>query len=308
MLLIKAAGVAASALAATLALTSCSGTGSSGTGSSGATSTDPSSASGAVTPIPSLAAELPSDIKSSGVIRVAMDETYPPFESVSASGSVEGLDPDLANAIGQLLGVKVTFVNTPFDAIIPALAAKKVDMAMSSIGDTKARQAIVDFATYYWNGSLLLVKKGNPMSLASDATCGASVGVIRGSLQQNTFLPAQAAKCKKAGKPAPTVVAFQSGPQAQLALQSGRVDGVLEDAPAVANVAAEQPTLFQSVGPQVRNPNPGGVAFPQGSALAGPVREAINKLIKNGTYARILKKWNLSTIAIGRSQLNGALS
>jgi polar amino acid transport system substrate-binding protein len=303
MLLIKAAGVAASALAATLALTSCSGA-----GSSGATSTDPSSASGTVTPIPSLAAELPSDIKSSGVIRVAMDETYPPFESVSSSGSVEGFDPDLANAIGQLLGVKVTFVNTPFDAIIPALAANKVDMAMSSIGDTKARQAIVDFATYYWNGSLLLAKKGNPMGLTSDATCGASVGVIRGSLQQNTFLPAQAAKCKQAGKPAPAVVAFQSGPQAQLALQSGRVDGVLEDAPAVANVAAEQPALFQSVGPQVRNPNPGGVAFPKGSALARPVHAAIDELIQNGTYARILKKWGLSTIAIGQSQVNGALS
>ena len=144
------------------------------------------------------------DIKSSGVIRVAMDETYPPFESVSSSGSVVGLDQDIANAIGQLLGVKVAFVNTPFDAIIPALAANKVDMAMSSIGDTKARQAIVDFATYYWNGSLLLVKKGNPVGLISDATCGASVGVIRGSLQQNTFLPAQAAKCKKAGKQAPT--------------------------------------------------------------------------------------------------------
>ena len=198
MLLIKAAGVAATVLAATLALTSCS---SNGTGSSGATSTDPGSASGRMTSAPSLAAELPADIKSSGVIRVAMDETYPPFESVSSSGSVVGLDPDLANAIGQLLGVKVAFVNTPFDAIIPALAANKVDMAMSSIGDTKARQAIVDFATYYWNGSLLLVKKGNPVGLISDATCGASVGVIRGSLQQNTFLPAQAAKCKKAGKP-----------------------------------------------------------------------------------------------------------
>ena len=82
----------------------------------------------------------------------------------------------------------------------------------------------------------------------------------------------------------------------------------LEDAPVVAEVAAEQPTLFQSVGPQVRNPDPGGVAFPKGSTLVGPVRQAINKLIQNGTYAKILKKWGLSTIAIGQSQINGALS
>src|SRR5438309_8639183 len=52
-----------------------------------------------------LAAKLPPEIQSAGVIRVATDETYPPFESVS-NGEVVGLDPDLARAIGGVLGVR----------------------------------------------------------------------------------------------------------------------------------------------------------------------------------------------------------
>jgi polar amino acid transport system substrate-binding protein len=66
---------------------------------------------------------VPGDIQSAGVIQVASDATYPPFESVR-DGVVVGLEPDLAKAIGDVLGVRVEFVNSSFDAIIPSLAAK----------------------------------------------------------------------------------------------------------------------------------------------------------------------------------------
>ncbi|WP_406635031.1 ABC transporter substrate-binding protein [Amycolatopsis sp. WGS_07] len=254
-----------------------------------------------------LAAKLPAEVRSAGVLRVAMDETYPPFESVQA-GKVVGLDPDLANAIGGVLGVRVEFVNTSFDAIIPSLTSNKVDLAMSSIGDTKERERTVDLVTYYWNGTLVLVKTGNPAQLKADQVCGARVGVIRGSLQQTSFLPSQAAKCAGAGKQAATVEVYQNGPQAQLALQSGRIDGVMEDAPPLLAVAAQQKDVFETAGPFFRNPNPGGVAFPKGSKLVEPVHEAIGVLIKNGTYRTILKKWNLEKIAIDKSEINGAQS
>ncbi len=256
-----------------------------------------------------LAEMLPADIKKSGVIRMATNPAYPPFESVADDGqTLIGLDPDLAHAIGEVLGVKIEFVNTSFDGIIPALAAKKVDMAMSSIGDTKKREQTVDFATYYWNGTLILVKKGNPKNIAADMACGVNIGVIRGSLQQSTFLPAQAPKCEQKGLKPPVASAYQDGPQAQLALTSGRTDGVMLDAPPLLDAAKKNSTQVETVGPLVRNPNPGGVALPKASELAKPVSEAINVLIKNGTYGQILDKWNLSAIAITASQVNGAVS
>lgn len=255
-----------------------------------------------------LADMLPADIKASGVIRMATNPAYPPFESVAGDGkTLVGLDPDLAHAIGGVLGVEIEFVHTSFDAIIPALDAKTVDMAMSSIGDTKEREQTVDFATYYWNGTLILVEKGNPKDIAADMACAVDIGVIRGSLQQSTFLPAQAPKCEEAGLEPPIAQAYQDGPQAQLALTSGRIDGVMLDAPPLLDAAEKNPEQVETVGPLVRNPNPGGVAFPKDSELVEPVNGAINVLIDNGTYEQILTKWNLSDIAIDASQINGAV-
>jgi polar amino acid transport system substrate-binding protein len=294
--------IAAGALAICTALASCGSD-----SSSSQTSSPPGEAIPSVAKDPALAAKVPGDIQSAGVIQVASDATYPPFESVR-DGVVVGLEPDLAKAIGDVLGVRVEFVNGSFDAIIPSLAANKVDMAMSSIGDNKERQNTVDFVTYYWNGTLVLVKKGNPKQLKADETCGAHIGVIRGSLQQTTFLPAQAPKCASDGKPAPIAEVYQTGPQAQLALQSGRIDGVMSDAPPLLDVVAQQAAMFETVGPLIRNPNPGGAAFPKDSKLVEPVHEALNVLFKNGTYTAILKKWNLESIAINQPQINGAVS
>jgi polar amino acid transport system substrate-binding protein len=255
-----------------------------------------------------LAASLPAEIQESGVIRVATDPNYPPFETVADDGkTIVGLDPDIAHAVADILGVEIEYVETSFDGIIPAIEAGKVDMAMSSIGDTKEREKTVDFATYYWNGTLILVKKGNPKDIVADQACGVSIGVIRGSLQQNTFLPAQGPKCEGAGLEPPTSQAYQNGPQAQLALKSGRIDGVMLDAPPLLDAAAKSPDEFETVGPLVRNPNPGGVAFPKGSELVEPVNGAINQLIEDGTYAEILEKWNLTDIAIEKSEINGAI-
>ncbi|MFQ4149866.1 ABC transporter substrate-binding protein [Arthrobacter sp. LAPM80] len=256
-----------------------------------------------------ISAMVPAAMMDSGKIRVATDPTYPPFESMAEDGkTIVGFDPDLASAISGLLGLKVEFVPTSFDALIPALQAKQVDMAVSSIGDTKLREETLDFATYYWNGTLLLVGKGNPKGLTSDRACGIKVGVIRGSLQQTTFLPEQSATCKDAGLQAPTANVFQTAPQAELALQSNRIDAVMLDAPPLADAAAKNPTKFETVGPLLKNPNPGGVALPKGSELTAAVNAAINELISDGTYSTLLKKWNLSPIAIEKSEINGARS
>ncbi|WP_427008633.1 ABC transporter substrate-binding protein [Pseudarthrobacter sp. H2] len=283
-----------------LALTGCGGV------SSGAPAASPTPSAAAEA---RLAALVPDDIRQAGRMRVATDPTYAPFESMDTDGkTIVGLDPDLATAVGDLLGLKVEFVPTSFDALIPSLAANKVDLAMSSIGDTKEREKTVDFATYYWNGTLLLVGKGNPKSLAADQTCGARIGVIRGSLQQTTFLPGQESACTSANKPAPTAEVYQNAPQAELALQSGRIDGVMLDAPPLADAAKKNPEKFEAVGPLLKNPNPGGAALPKDSKLTAAVNAAINELVQNGTYGSLLSKWNLDAIKIDKSEINGARS
>ncbi|PYD00851.1 ABC transporter substrate-binding protein [Microbacterium esteraromaticum] len=252
-----------------------------------------------------LAAAVPAPIRDAGTITVVTDPTYPPFESI-VGGEIVGLDADLAKKIGEVLGLKVEFEKASFDSIIPALQANQADMAMSSIGDTKERETAVDFTTAYWNGTLLLTAEGNPLKGTPTMACNMKVGVVRGSLQQNDFLPAHDDRCIAEGEKPPVPGVYQSSQQAVLALQSGRVDAVLADAPSVAEAAANNPG-FEVVGPIERNPNPAGVAFPKGSELVEAVNGAINLLIENGEYIKILEKYDLGSIAIDESQINGAI-
>lgn len=252
-----------------------------------------------------LADKVPQEIRDAGVLKVATDPTYPPFESVSEDNTIVGLDADLGHALGELLDLKVEFQSVSFDAIIPALQAGNVDMALASIGDSKEREEVVDFATAYWNGTMLLTKEGNPLGGTPELACGMNIGVVRGSLQQTTFLPAHAEPCKKIGKPAPVEFAFQNSNQAALALGNGRIDGVLADAPAVAQVISQTQGM-EAVGPIQRNPNPAGAAFQKDSKLAPLVAEALNQLIESGVYKQILDKWELGDIAIETSEINGA--
>jgi polar amino acid transport system substrate-binding protein len=105
-----------------------------------------------------IAAQVPAKFKSK-TLTVATDATYAPNEFIGSNGtSIEGMDPDLGKALGAVMGVKVKFVNTSFDGIIPGLASGKFDLGMASFTDTKERQKVVDFVTYFEAGTSFYVK------------------------------------------------------------------------------------------------------------------------------------------------------
>lgn len=262
------------------------------------------------TQVDSAIAELvPADIAESGVLRVATTGTNPPFGSLAEDGKTfVGFEPDLVREMAALMGLEVEFVQTSFDGLIPGLASGSSDIAMNSIGDTKEREKVVDFVTYYHNGTNALVADGNPKDLKADALCGAKVGVLRGSLQQNSMLPQQATKCLELGKEPPTEAAYPETPAALMALQSGQVDAVLADIPDLVVADEANPSAFELAGPSFKNPNPGGVALPKGSELAEAIHSSIKKLMEDGTYDEFLEKNGLSDIKVEESVINGARS
>src|SRR5215831_11947930 len=109
------------------------------------------------------AALVPAKDKSKTLV-VAADATYPPNEFIGSNGkTVVGWDPELAQALGQALGVKLKVVNATFATIIPGLQSGKYDIGMSSFTDTKAREKVVDFVTYFTAGTSFYVKaQGGP--------------------------------------------------------------------------------------------------------------------------------------------------
>ena len=106
------------------------------------------------------ASDVPAAIKDAGVVRVGMDDTYPPNEFKDDNGNPAGWEVELTDAIAAKLGLKVNFAIAKFDNIIPSVAGGKDDIGMSSFTDTVEREKQVDFVNYYTAGIQWASKKG----------------------------------------------------------------------------------------------------------------------------------------------------
>src|SRR5438874_1525198 len=140
---------------------------------------------------------LPFAIQRSKVVKVGSDIAYPPMESFQPNTQTpQGVDVDLANAIGQKLGVQFTFQNAKFEGLVTGLVAKQYDVVMSAMKDTGARRdAGVDFVDYFQSGVVMVVQKNNPKKVASPGSlCGRIVGVVKCTPQED-LAKSQAAEC-----------------------------------------------------------------------------------------------------------------
>src|SRR6266511_3609038 len=178
-----------------------------------------------------LGKKLPSAIQQSKEIKVGSDIAYAPVEFFKeGTQEVQGIDWDLAQALGQKLGVKFTFVNfTDFANMITAMQAKRFDIIMSAMNDTAERRAKnADFIDYFSAGSAILVKKGNTQGVQSlDSLCGKTIAQQQGTVQVDQA-KAQQAKCKSAGSPEIKVLTFEKDTDALLQVKNGRAVADME--------------------------------------------------------------------------------
>ncbi|MGW4059071.1 ABC transporter substrate-binding protein [Amycolatopsis sp. NPDC004747] len=255
-----------------------------------------------------LAAMVPDAIKTDGKILVGQDQSYPPNEFQDESGKVTGFDVDLGTAIGQKLGLKMEFQNSAFDGIIPGIQAGKYELAMSSFSVNAERLQIVDMVSYYKAGTSLGVLKGNPDKLSIDDLCGKKMGVQKGTVQVDD-LDKRSQKCTSEGKPAIDVTQLQAQTDVNLALTAKRVQGELADSPVVDYAVKQTNGQLEVVG-EPYDTAPYGIILKKDSGDYGKaVQAAVQALIDDGTYKKILDKWGLSAAgAVSKSELNPAAS
>ncbi len=269
-------------------------------------------ASGATTltlkKVPKIAKLVPAKISHKGTLTVASDATYAPMELIAKDGkTVVGVDADLAKALGTVLGLHFKVVNATFDAIIPGIQSGKYDVGMSSFTDTKARQKVVDFVTYFSAGTSFYVKAaGGPKLTGLASLCGKSVAVENGTTEQ-ADATAQGQKCKKAGKPGVKVSAFHDQNEANLAIASGRAQVGMADSPVAAYIVKQSNGQFKLTGKSYGTA-PYGIALPKGNGMTKPILAAVKYLIKNGAYHTILVKWGVQGGALSNPKINGAVS
>ncbi|HUS94284.1 MAG TPA: transporter substrate-binding domain-containing protein [Patescibacteria group bacterium] len=97
-------------------------------------------------------------IQESGILRVGLDPTYPPFEVLAADG-VAGIDVDLAQAIAKDLGLRVEFTYFGYDGLYDALATNQVDVLASALVISIDKFRDFAYTTSYFNAGQVLVSR-----------------------------------------------------------------------------------------------------------------------------------------------------
>jgi polar amino acid transport system substrate-binding protein len=122
---------------------------------------------------------LAATIVNRGSVIVANDANYPPQSSVDqATGKLVGFDVDVANKMGQLLGLKVDFKNPAWETIPAGLQQGKYDVSIGSMTITPERQKVLAFTDpYYYTSGQIFVKKGGPQITGPADLAGKKVGV-----------------------------------------------------------------------------------------------------------------------------------
>ncbi|MFE5917249.1 ABC transporter substrate-binding protein [Streptomyces sp. NPDC056468] len=302
-------GTAALALLPLLALTAC------GSGDTGGTAAVGAEASPAPTDDPvatvrkvdSAAALLPADVRKAGKLRVGSSIGFPPgaYYPNGTDKAPAGQDIDLADAVAKVLGIGLERQDASFEAILPALGSGKYDFGTGNFGVTAERLKTIDFVTYINDGQGFAVKKGNTAlkSKITDLTqlCGLTIGTGAGTTFEAT-LTAQKGVCAKAGKKPYDVKVYSENAATLTALQQGRIDVIMSTINGLRHQAAQPASQTTFLGEYHRLDV--GFAFKKGSPLTKAFQAAVNELIRNGTYARILAKWGTSASAIETSRVN----
>ena len=257
----------------------------------------------ALVAVPSIAAAVPADIRSAGRLVVGVNVPYPPAEFKDASGHIVGFDVDLMNAVARTLGLVPDYREAAFDAIIPSVRARDVNLGMSSFTDTKDRQELVDFVTYFQAGTLWARKVGS--SVDRDKPCGLRIGVASGSQQETKEIPATSRACVESGKSAIDMVSY--GPQEDLtnALMAGDIDAMSADSPVTGFAVKTSGGALESVG-DVLEAAPYGWPVEKGSPLAESLRQALEHLMQTGEYRTIATMWGVEKGMIDHPVINGA--
>ena len=251
---------------------------------------------------------LPADIQSAGKVSIGTEALYPPFESFAEDNkTIVGLDPDLAHAVGQLLGVDIEFTHTAFDGLLTALDGGRFDLVVAAVTDTKDREKQYDFVDYFLTGQAIVVKKGNPEGIHGIAElCGKAVAVLKASTQEKLLGQFNENEC--AGNPI-QIDSFPSDKDALLQVQSGRdVASFTQDAVGAYNSATiGGGNQFEIANSEALLPTPVGMVFDKSDTqLRDAFKAAIEELIANGTYEELLAKYQLSSGVIKDVTLNGA--
>ena len=208
------------------------------------------------------------------------------------NGKIVGYSSDMLEIIMKdLPGVKVKRMDIPFQGILPGLSAKKFDYIVTSVTATKERKEHYALSVPVADATVaMLVRADSPLTKPEDAS-GKTVGCQTGSAQIKAI---EMLAEKLGGKDKIKIKEYVAFDEAYADLAAGRLDGVAQSYPNLADVIKRRPGVFKILtppfGPKVfftwvgRNDA-------DSASLVAFFNDGLRKLITSGKMAELQQKW-----------------
>ena len=228
----------------------------------------------------SAAAARPADLPPT--IKVGTEGVYPPFSYHGGTGNGQtGFDIDVMNAIGKHLGVKVEYVETPFDSMFAALEAGRFDVVANQITFNEERNARYDLSDPYVETTGVLVVRKDEKEITKLAD-------LKGKRAAENITSNWAEVGKGAGA---TIVGVDDMSLAIDNLEQGRVDALVNDKLAVRNYLRTKPDAGIKVVAETNDVSKSVLAARKGSGYLPQLDKAIADLKADGTLDAIYAKY-----------------
>ena len=250
-----------------------------------------------------IAKMLPSSVTKDGKLTVGMDTSYAPAEFLAADGKTPvGFDVDIVKALAKTFGLEADPQTSNFDSIIPSIGSK-YDIGVSSFTITPERMKAVDFVSMFKAGSTWVVKKGNPNKVDTSDLCGKKVAVQTATMQE-TAANKMAKQCKADGKAEMDVISSKLQTDVTTNVVTGKADVFYADSPVAGYAISQTDGQLEALG-DVEGVAKQGIAIKKGDQqLDEAVQKAVQKLMDDGTYMKILKHWGVESGAVDKAEIN----
>ena len=241
-----------------------------------------------------------------GELSVGMELSYAPAEFYAEDGKTPvGYDVDMSKAIAQTLGLKPKIVSSMFDTIVPSIGSK-YDLGIAAFTITKERMESVDFVSYFTAGMGYAVAAGNPKNVDENDLCGLNVAVETGTVEEEA-INKTAKQCKADGKKDITIQSSKQQTDATTAVVTGKADVFFADSPVVGYAIAQTDGQLEQLGKGF-DEVPNAIAIKKGdSQTTEAVQKAMQKLMDDGTYTKILQHWGVESGALDKAEINPAV-
>lgn len=225
-------------------------------------------------------------------IKAGTYPSYPPLDMRDpATNTLTGFDIELGTELSRRLQRPLNWVETNYAELISATKTGRVDIFFNGMFDTPEREQQISFVDYLRSGSqfVVLASSGNK---TTESFCGKRVGISRMTSAPAVLERWNADVCAKKSLPNAIYVPAENSTDARMQMKQGRVDAVFMDSLTIPFIISQDKTLGM-VGDPVEYTRMGiGVAKGQ-EALGKDVAKALQSMIADGSYAKLMNKWGL---------------